>query len=730
MKRSLLAVAFLLLTCVSGFSQTPSSIPYQAVARNASGNLLSNQSVGLRFTVHQSTATGGTQYQETQTATTNKLGLFNVNMGAGTVVSGTFAGITWSDGQPKFLQVEIDPAGGTIYTDMGATQMMSVPYALFAGRASTVTSSNLTESTSNVLSITGGSNSVVSASGTTIQVKKATASQDGYLAAADWTTFNNKQNAITLSTSGTSGAATFVANTLNIPNYTLAGLGGIGLSALSASSPLSYNNGTGAFSISQATTSVNGYLSSTDWNTFNGKQAALTFTAPLANSSNTVTIGYDNSTIKMNASNQLYAVNTGTVTGVTASNGLTSSGGNTPNITLGGTLAVGTTITQGNFNMVHSLTGTGDFEVLENGTTPSIYVLGKHSATTDGYVGIGTATPSGPLDVSGSNTVITRYYFRNTNTTAGVRSDLNISAIGSNSGGPRNIYIGVDDGVSGIGGSTNGGAYFDNRTAGPLVFQNNGNSTLNISSAGAVLVNNLAGTGTRPVYATSTGTLTTGGGLGPQAGLTKVTYSYSASGNQSWTAPSNVSQILVKIWGAGGAGADVNNGPGGAGGALAAGGALGALGPGGALGSGGAGGPGQRHPAVYASEDNLTPVCNALAAARVTGVGLYVADWTGSREDAVAMLQASSGPYPVVAVQYADEGLYDVDVWLASWLDARSAKAAPQPAPVVKPSLPPGQWNNPQAWTWSEVSVTGTGLDGKMHTFAYSRPANVWVKVL
>ena len=140
--------------------------------------------------------------------------------------------------------------------------------------------------------------------------------------------------------------------------------------------------------------------------------------------------------------------------------------------------------------------------------------------------------------------------------------------------------------------------------------------------------------------------------------------------------------------------------------------------------------PGQRHPAVYASEDNLTPVCNALAAARVTGVGLYVADWTGSREDAVAMLQASSGPYPVVAVQYADEGLYDVDVWLASWLDARSAKAAPQPAPVVKPSLPPGQWNNPQAWTWSEVSVTGTGLDGKMHTLAYSRPANVWGKVL
>ena len=140
--------------------------------------------------------------------------------------------------------------------------------------------------------------------------------------------------------------------------------------------------------------------------------------------------------------------------------------------------------------------------------------------------------------------------------------------------------------------------------------------------------------------------------------------------------------------------------------------------------------PGQRHPAVYASESNLTPVCNALAVAEVTGVGLFVADWTGSREDAVAMLQASSGPYPVIGVQYADEGLYDLDVFLGSWLDARSTKPAPVPPSPVRPAVPPGQWNNPETWTWAEVSVTGTGLDGKMHTFSYSKPGNTWVKVL
>lgn len=93
---------------------------------------------------------------------------------------------------------------------------------------------------------------------------------------ANWATLTSSdvsgvQASITLTTTGTSGAATFIGNTLNVPTYTLAGLGGIGLTSLTASTPLSYNNTTGAFSIQVANTSQNGYLSSTDWNTFNNK---------------------------------------------------------------------------------------------------------------------------------------------------------------------------------------------------------------------------------------------------------------------------------------------------------------------------------------------------------------------------------------------------------------------------------------------------------------------------
>lgn len=140
--------------------------------------------------------------------------------------------------------------------------------------------------------------------------------------------------------------------------------------------------------------------------------------------------------------------------------------------------------------------------------------------------------------------------------------------------------------------------------------------------------------------------------------------------------------------------------------------------------------PGQRHPAIYASSSNLTPVCNALAAAKVTGIRLIVADWSDSRDTAIALLADSSGPYPVAGVQYRDAGACDLDVFLASWVNTRSAvKPAPKAA-APKPAAPPGQWNDPQAWTWAEVVVTGTGLDGKLHSFAYSKAGNTWAKVL
>jgi len=127
-------IAVLTLMGFAAMAQVPQSIPYQAVARNTAGNLIANQNVSLRFSIHDSTAGGTIIFQETQSVTTNVLGLFSVNIGAGTPVVGTFSTINWGTNS-KFTQVEIDPTGGANYIDMGTQQMMSVPYSIYSKNA-------------------------------------------------------------------------------------------------------------------------------------------------------------------------------------------------------------------------------------------------------------------------------------------------------------------------------------------------------------------------------------------------------------------------------------------------------------------------------------------------------------------------------------------------------------------------------------------------------------------
>lgn len=132
--KSLLHFVGLLLFAANANAQAPQKFNYQAVARNAQGNVLSNQQVGVRLTVRDLTASGTILYRETHTVQTNQFGLFTVEAGGGTVIQGTFNSISWGNGN-KYLQVEYDPAGSTNYTDLGATQLLSVPYALYAGNA-------------------------------------------------------------------------------------------------------------------------------------------------------------------------------------------------------------------------------------------------------------------------------------------------------------------------------------------------------------------------------------------------------------------------------------------------------------------------------------------------------------------------------------------------------------------------------------------------------------------
>jgi len=126
----LIALLSFSLFYVTLFSQAPQVINYQAIVRNASGQPVTSGTVSLKFIIHDDTATGNPVFAETHTASPNQFGLITVGIGS----MGNLALVNWSSGA-KFLQVELDPSGGNNYTDMGTTQLNSVPYALFAGNS-------------------------------------------------------------------------------------------------------------------------------------------------------------------------------------------------------------------------------------------------------------------------------------------------------------------------------------------------------------------------------------------------------------------------------------------------------------------------------------------------------------------------------------------------------------------------------------------------------------------
>jgi hypothetical protein len=242
---------------------------------------------------------------------------------------------------------------------------------------------NSSQSISTLSNLT--SNGLIKTSGGTGALSIATAGTD-------------YQVPISLTVTGSSGAATFVSNTLNVPTYTLAGLGGITLTSISATSPIFYNNSTGVISSQAATTSVNGYLTSTDWNTFSGKQDIIsltttgtsgaatlvgttlnipqyigttyTFSTGLTNTSGTVTV---------NASQVITTLSNLT------SNGLikTSGGGGTLSIATAGTDYVAPTTTVAGF----ALSGNVTLGAL-TATNTTLTFTGSYDGSTSRTVGL------------------------------------------------------------------------------------------------------------------------------------------------------------------------------------------------------------------------------------------------------------------------------------------------------------------------------------------------------
>ena len=366
---------------------------------------------------------------------------------------------------------------------------------------------------------------------------------------ANWdTAYTNRITSLT--TTGSSGAATLISNTLNIPNYTLAGLGGISLTSLSAFVPLSYNNTTGQFSIDKATTTSDGYLSATDWTTFNNKQATITLTTTGTSGAATFT----SNTLNIP---QYQGALTLTTTGTSGAATLVGNTLNIPQYSGGGGSVSGTTNYIAKFT---SSTAVGNSQIFDDGTNVGVGTATAGSKLQiNGNAAIGysasTAAPTNGLAVSG-NVAIGRSSAYITLTVNGSIGAVTNDFVASSTGTIVFIKTGTTTGNtyasigSGTGGDVSAGNVVSNEFGGNFGIntttigsrlQVNGNAAIGYSASTAAPTNGLAvagniGVGTNTAADMVTvGTTTTGGNVrvvSSSYGTNGIFRAYGTDGNE------------------------------------------------------------------------------------------------------------------------------------------------------------------------------------------------------
>jgi len=119
-------------------AQTPQGFNYQATVRNTTGELIVNSNVYFKFNVIQGAQTTVPVFTETHYVPTDDLGQVTLIIGEGTANTGVFSEIEWSLGS-YFLGIELSIDGPNDYVAMGTTQLLSVPYALYAANSGNAT---------------------------------------------------------------------------------------------------------------------------------------------------------------------------------------------------------------------------------------------------------------------------------------------------------------------------------------------------------------------------------------------------------------------------------------------------------------------------------------------------------------------------------------------------------------------------------------------------------------
>jgi hypothetical protein len=144
--RRLLFLFCMLAAALMSFSQSPDFFQYQAIVRDANGDIVADQPVAFQISIISISVSGPVVYAENHSVTTNSFGLVTLTVGNGNPVSGSVQTIDWGS-VAHYMKVEVDVAGGTAYTDMGTVQLLSVPYALYAKSSGSQFSGNYNDLT-------------------------------------------------------------------------------------------------------------------------------------------------------------------------------------------------------------------------------------------------------------------------------------------------------------------------------------------------------------------------------------------------------------------------------------------------------------------------------------------------------------------------------------------------------------------------------------------------------
>ena len=152
MKKLITLLSITMVITVAIYAQAPQAFKYQAIARDASGNILSNWKIGMKVSIIQGGYDRQELYVETHLVTSNIYGMINFVIGKGNVQKGNFKSISWGQSSHS-IRVEIDIDGGSNYKEIGTSQLYAVPYALYAEQAGAILDQNTSVSANHQQSV-------------------------------------------------------------------------------------------------------------------------------------------------------------------------------------------------------------------------------------------------------------------------------------------------------------------------------------------------------------------------------------------------------------------------------------------------------------------------------------------------------------------------------------------------------------------------------------------------